>query len=83
MRNQPSEGDSFSDSLENSAVDIVAGTIGNVGAKEIGLAYKAEDGISKGTQLALHGALGAATAAIQGTDALSGAVSGVVGRVKC
>lgn len=74
-------GDSFSDALESQAINIVAGAVGNVGAKRIGLAYKKENGISKTRQLLLHAGLGATTSAIAGNDPLSGAVSGVVGEV--
>jgi hypothetical protein len=69
------------EALENQAINIVAGAVGNVGAKRIGLAYHKPDGITKTKQLLLHAGLGAGTSAITGNDPLNGAVSGVVGEV--
>ena len=75
-------GDSFADSLKRQGLNIVISAVGNLGAKQIGMAYHPADGsqgISKATQLALHAGLGCGMAAAGGNDCASGAVSGMVG----
>ena len=59
------------------------GAVANVGAKHIGMNYKtsAGTGVDKAIQLTSHAALGAGVSALTGNDALSGAVSGVIGEV--
>ena len=76
-------GESFSDSLKEQGTNILVGAVSNVGAKHIGMNYKtsAQTGVDKAIQLVSHAGLGAATAELTGNDALSGAVSGVVGEV--
>jgi hypothetical protein len=76
-------GESFGDSLENQAENILIGAVANVGAKAIGTNYKtsAQTGADKAIQLTSHAALGAGVSALTGNDALSGAVSAVVGEV--
>ncbi len=70
--------------------NVLIGAVGNLGAKAIGgMAHGSIDAngnyvspqIDKATQLILHAGLGAATARLGGNDALSGAVSGVVGEL--
>jgi len=75
-------GDSFSDSLKRQGANIIIGAVGNLGAKQIGMAYHPADGsqgIGKPLQLALHAGLGCGMAAAGGNDCASGAVSGMVG----
>ena len=72
--------DSSSDMIKNLATNIAIGAFSNVAAKQIGAAAHSGT-ISKPEQLALHAGLGAITAALTGNDALSGAVSGVVGEM--
>ena len=76
-------GESFSDTIKNQGTNILVGAISNVGAKHIGMNYKtsAQTGVDKAIQLTSHAALGAGVSALTGNDALSGAVSGVVGEV--
>ena len=76
-------GESFGDSLENQAENILIGAVANMGAKAIGANYKtsAQTGVDKAIQLTSHAALGASVSALTGNDALSGAVSAVVGEV--
>ena len=73
-------GDSFSDSLGNLALNIAIGAVGNAAAKEIGNA--AHSGvISTSEQLTLHAALGCGMGAAQGGNCAAGAVAGVVGEM--
>ena len=86
-------GESFSEALKSQGLNIIAGAVGNLGAKEIGIRAHGVDvvnadgqivghidgTINKAQQLALHAGLGAVEAGIVGNDPLSGAVSGVVG----
>ena len=76
-------GESFSDAIKNQGTNILVGAVSNVGAKHIGMNYKtsAQTGVDKAIQLTSHAALGAGVSALTGNDALSGAVSGVVGEV--
>ena len=76
-------GESFSDTIKNQGTNILVGAVSNVGAKHIGMNYKtsAQTGVDKAIQLTSHAALGAGVSALTGNDALSGAVSGVVGEV--
>jgi len=78
-------GESFSEALKSQAINLVAGAVGNFGAKQIGSNYHTgnfgDGATAKATQLTLHAILGATTATIAGNDALSGAVSGVIGEV--
>ena len=76
-------GESFSDTIKNQGTNILVGAVSNVGAKHIGMNYKtsAQTGVDKAIQLVFHAGLGAGVSALTGNDALSGAVSGVVGEV--
>lgn len=73
-------GDSFSDALESQGSNILIGAVGNLGAKEIGSAFKSGN-ISRAKQLTLHSALGCGTALAGGGDCASGALSGVSGEL--
>ena len=73
-------GESFSDAIKNQGTNILIGAVTGLGAQQIGTAYHTGQ-IGKATQLIAHAGLGAATAELTGNDALSGAVSGVVGEV--
>jgi len=77
------KGISFSDAIKEQGTNILVGAVANVGAKHIGVNYKtsAQTGADKAIQLTSHAALGAGVSALTGNDALSGAVSAVVGEV--
>ncbi|MDB2550423.1 hemagglutinin repeat-containing protein [Rickettsiales bacterium] len=77
------KGISFSDAIKEQGTNILVGAVANVGAKHIGVNYKtsAGTGVDKAIQLTSHAALGAGVSALTGNDALSGAVSAVVGEV--
>jgi hypothetical protein len=73
-------GDSFSEALESQGSNILIGAVGNLGAQEIGSAFKSGN-ISRAKQLTLHSALGCGTALAGGGDCASGALSGVSGEL--
>ena len=77
------KGISFSDAIKEQGTNILVGAVANVGAKHIGVNYKTsgQTGVDKAIQLTSHAALGAGVSALTGNDALSGAVSGVIGEV--
>ena len=87
-------GDSFTESLKHQAIntivmagaDYAANQIGNLSHGKLdidnnGNIIYTEPQINKATQLLLHAGLGAATNTLTGNDALSGAISGVVGEL--
>ncbi|HSQ97587.1 MAG TPA: DUF637 domain-containing protein, partial [Rickettsiales bacterium] len=73
-------GDSFSEALKNQVVNTVVMAGAKLGANAIGDSYHTDE-IGKATQLTLHAALGATVNLLTGNDALSGAISGVVGEL--
>ncbi len=88
-------GESFVDALKSQGKNILIYTAAKVGANEIGRAYhgstvvdangnvvgQTSSTIGKPEQLLLHAGLGAATSALTGNDAASGAVAGVAGEL--
>ena len=87
-------GDSFTEALKHQAINTIVMAGANYAANQIGnlshgkldidndgnIIYT-EPQINKATQLLLHAGLGAATNTLTGNDALSGAISGVVGEI--
>ena len=85
-------GDDFTESLKQQLINTIVMAGADYGANQIGQQYHTNnlnfgiDGttgtvINKLTQLTLHAGLGALTNTITGNDAMSGAVSGVVGEM--
>ncbi|MDD2840595.1 MAG: DUF637 domain-containing protein, partial [Rickettsiales bacterium] len=73
-------GDSFSEALQNQVINTVVMAGAKLGANAIGSNYHTGE-INKVEQLTLHAGLGATVNLLTGNDALSGAVSGVVGEL--
>ena len=82
-------GDSFTESLNNSMQNLLINAAGEMAAKEIGNAAHPTDQygnslatrITKAEQLALHATLGATISSLTGGDILSGAAAGVIGEL--
>ena len=73
-------GKSFEETLKDQFVTSIVMAGANLATKGIGSNYH-EGNINKGTQLLLHGVVGAASSKLLGKDALSGATSSIIGEV--
>ena len=73
-------GGSFKDMLKDQLTTSLVTAGANLAAKGIGSNYH-EGNIPKGTQLLLHGVVGAASSKLLGKDALSGATSSIIGEI--
>ena len=88
-------GDSFIDALKDQGKNILIYTAAKVAANEVGRAYhgstvvdangnvlgQTSPTINQPEQLLLHASLGAATSALTGNNAASGAIAGVIGEL--